>query len=189
MTNTRKSAKPNALANRIAGLNDPSMGDERERDVILRAYTFGSVISIYVFFALGVLFAVIGGGLFWTALIFLGSGAVGVAASIYCKREGVDFKMVGARVNPKRLVISQFIGAAFAIAWVVAIAYHESTGHPLIDVGLGTSFGSSSGGSSIVIGAASGFITVIVVLIISRQRKLKQARLEAARAADIEDED
>lgn len=31
---------PNRLANRFAGMNDPSMGDEREREVIYRAYVF-----------------------------------------------------------------------------------------------------------------------------------------------------
>lgn len=189
MTNTRKSAKPNALADRIAGFNDPSMGDERERDVILRAYTFASVVSTYVFFALGVLFAVIGGGIFWTALIFLCSGVTGVAVSTYCKREGIDWKMVLARANRKRLVTGQLVGAAFSITWLAAIAYHQSTGHPLLDVGLGTTVGDSTGSSSIFIGAASGFITVVVILAISRHRKLKQARLEAARAAEIEDED
>lgn len=82
MTNTRKAAKPNALADRIAGFNDPSMGDERERDVILRAYTFGAVVSIYVFYILGVLFAVIGAGL-WTVPLILGTGVIGVAVSSY----------------------------------------------------------------------------------------------------------
>lgn len=188
MTNTHKSAKPNALADRIVGLNDPSMGDERERDVILRAYTFGAVISTYTFFALGILFAVIGGG-FWTVPIVLGTGVMSAAVSSYCKREGMDFKMATARANPKRLVISQLIGAVFIIVWVIAIVYHQTAGHPLIDAGLGTAFGGSSGGSSIVVGAAIGFITVIAIIMVTRQRKLKQARLEAARAAEIEDED
>lgn len=188
MTNTNGRQTPNALANRIAGLNDPSMGDERERDVILRAYMFGSIISTYVLLALGVLFAVIGGG-FWTALIVLGTGVSGAMVSNYCKREGVDFKMAVARANPKRLVISQVIGAIFAIAWVVAIVYHKTTGHPLIEAGLGSTFGNSDGGSSIIIGAAIGMVGAIAAISVSRHRKLKQARLEAAAAADIEDED
>lgn len=188
MTNTRKSAKPNALANRIAGLNDPSMGDERERDVILRAYTFGAVISTYTFFALGLLFAVIGAGM-WTALLILGSGALGVAVASYCKREGVDYTMATARVAPKRLIGSFIIGAVFSAAWLAAIVYHQTTGHPLIDAGLGATFGDSTGGSSLIIGAAAGALGTITFITITRNRRLKQARLEAARAADIEDED
>lgn len=188
MTSTDKAAKTNALADRIAGLADPSMGDERERDVILRAYTFGAVVSMHVFFALGVLFAVIGGG-FWTILIVMGAGVMSAAVSSYCKREGMDFKMATARANPKRLVVSQLIGAVFIIAWVVAIVYHQTTGHPLIDAGLGTAFGGSSGGSSIVVGAAIGFITAIAIVMATRHRKLKQVRIEAERASEIEDED
>lgn len=188
MNSTSKSRNPNEFANRIAGLNDPSMGDERERDVILRAYTFGSVVAIYVFFVLGLLFAVIGAGL-WTVPLVLGSGVISLAVSTYCKREGIDFASATARVAPKRLVLSQIIGAVFTIAWVIAIVFHQTTGHPLIDVGLGTAFGSSTGGSSIVIGAAIGFIIAGTIMMVSRQRKIKQARFEAERAAEIEDED
>lgn len=187
MTNTRKSAKPNALADRIAGLNDPSMGDERERDVILRAYTFGSVLSVYVFLALAVLFAVIGAGL-WTLPLLLGSGVLSFAVSSYCKREGVDFDLATALSSPKRLIISYVTCGAFAVAWVVAIGFHQTTGRPLLAAGLGTTVESASG-SSIVAGGLVGVAIAIVAMTISRQRKLKQARLEAARAAEIEDED
>lgn len=187
MTNTRKSAKPNALADRIAGLNDPSMGDERERDVILRAYTFGSVLSVYVFLALAVLFAVIGAGL-WTLPLLLGSGVLSFAVSSYCKREGVDFDLATALSSPKRLIISYLTCGVFAVAWVVAIGFHQTTGHPLLTAGLGSTAESASG-SSIVIGGIVGIAIAIVAMTISRQHKLKGARLEAARAAEVEDED
>ncbi|GAA1545724.1 hypothetical protein [Brevibacterium picturae] len=187
MSNTHKSAKPNALANRIAGINDPSMGDERERDVILRAYMFGSVLSIYVFLALAVLFAVIGAG-FWTLPLLLGSGILSFAVSSYCKREGVDFDLATALSSPRRLIISYVTCGAFAIAWVFAMGFHQITGHPLLAAGLGSTI-ESANGSSIVIGGLVGVAIAIVAMTISRQRKLKQARIEAAREADIEDED
>lgn len=187
MNSTSKSRKPNELANKFAGLNDPSMGDERERDVVLRAYTFGSVVAIYVFFALGLLFAVIGAGL-WTVPIVLGSGVIGFAVSSYCKREGLDFASATARVAPKRLVLSQIIGAVFVILWLVAIVFHQTAGHPLIDVGLGTMIASSSS-TSIITGAAVGALITLGLMLVARQRKIKQARLEAARADEIEDED
>ncbi|WP_169251241.1 hypothetical protein [Brevibacterium sp. 'Marine'] len=180
--------RPNAFADRIAGINDPSMGDERERDVILRAYTFGSIISTYAFFALGVLFAVIGGGL-WTVPIILASGAMGVAVALYCRREGVDFRMRLARVASKRLTISYLISVPFIAVWLFAIIYHQTTGHPLINAGLGTMFGDPGGGSSMIIGAACGVLAVIVVNMITRRRKIKQARAEAAAADEIDDED
>ena len=74
--------RPNAFADRIAGFDDPSMGDERERDVILRAYTFGAVVSTYVFFALTLIFAVLGAGI-WTVLIIFGSIVISGVISVY----------------------------------------------------------------------------------------------------------
>ena len=188
MNSTHKNKKPNAFADRIAGINDPSMGDEREREVILRAYTFGSIISTYAFFTLGVLFAIIGGG-FWTVPIILASGAMGIAVSLYCRREGVDFRMMLARVAPKRLAITYLISVPFIAVWLFAVIYHQTTGHPLINAGLGTMFGDPTGGSSMIIGAVAGVLAVIIVNGLTRRRKIKQARAEAAQAAEIEDED
>lgn len=183
-----KKKHTNELADRIAGFNDPSMGDERERDVILRAYTFGAVVSTYAFFALGLLFAVIGAGL-WTVPIVLATGVMGAATAIYCRREGVDFRLVSARVAPKRLITSYIIGAIFTAGWLFAVIFHQATGHPLINAGLGSMFGVSDGGSSMIIGAAVGIVVVVALNTITRSRKIKQARAEAARAAEIEDED
>ena len=182
--------RPNAFADRIAGFDDPSMGDERERDVILRAYTLGAVVSTYVFFALGLIFAVLGAGL-WSVLIVLGSIVTSGVISGYCKRENVDFSMAMARVSPRRLIVGNIVGAVFAIVWVGAIVFHMSEGYPLIDAGMGnrTMPGAPSSTYSIVIGAAFGFIIALTLMTISRVRKIKQARAEAAAAAEIEDED
>lgn len=179
---------PNDLADRIAGFDDPSMGDERERDVILRAYTLGAVVSTYVFFSLGLIFALFGAGM-WSVLIVLGSMVTSIVISAYCKRENVDFSIAMARVSPRRLILGNIVGAVFAIVWVGAIVFHMSNGYPLIDVDLGGDFSRSSSSYSIVFGAAFGFIAAITMMTISRTRKIKQVRAEAAVAADIEDED
>lgn len=128
--------RPNAFADRIAGFDDPSMGDERERDIILRAYTFGAVVSTYVFFALALVFAVLGAGM-WSVLIVFGSMVTSIAVSAYCQRENVDFSMAMARVSPRRLIVGNIVGALFAIAWVGAIVFQLSNGYPLIDAGMG----------------------------------------------------
>lgn len=187
MNNRSGKKQSNALADRIAGLNDPSMGDERERDVILRAYTFGSVVSIYVFLGLSLLFAVIGAGL-WTLPLILGSGLLTFVVSGYCKRAGVDFALATACAAPRRLILTQIVMAVVAFAWVFAVGFHQSTGHPLVEAGLGTTIKSASG-SSMMIGGVFGAAAAITVMAVSRYRKLKQARLEAAAAADIADED
>ncbi|UVI36603.1 hypothetical protein [Brevibacterium spongiae] len=185
-----KRNRPNELADRIAGFNDPSMGDERERNVILRAYTFGSIFSTYAFFTLALIFAILGAGL-WSALIVLASGLSGVAISAYCRRENVDFSMALARVSPKRLIITNVISGLFTIAWLAAVVFHMSNGYPLIDAGMGKSAmpGAPTSTYSIVFGAAFGFIVALTMMTISRVRKSKQARAEAAAAAEIEDED
>lgn len=185
-----KKKHTNELADRIAGFDDPSMGDERERDIILRAYTFGAVVSTYVFFALALIFAVLGAGM-WSALIVLASGVSGVAISSYCRRENVDFSMAIARVSPKRLIISNIISGVFTLAWLAAVVFHMSNGYPLIDAGMGNRLmpGAPSSTYSIVIGGAIGFIIALTLMTISRVRKSKQARAEAAAAAYIEDED
>jgi hypothetical protein len=185
-----KKKHTNELADRIAGFNDPSMGDERERDVILRAYTLGAVVSTYVFFALALIFAVFGAGM-WSVLIVFGSMVTSIVISAYCQRENVDFSMAMARVSPRRLIVGNIVGALFAIAWVGAIVFQLSNGYPLIDVGMGnqTMPGAPSSTYSIVIGAAFGFIIALTLMTISRVRKIKQARAEEAAAAEIEDED
>ena len=185
-----KKNRPNAFADRIAGFNDPSMGDERERDIILRAYTFGAVVSTYVFFALALIFAVLGAGM-WSVLIVFGSLVTSIAVSAYCQRENVDFSMAMARVSPRRLIVGNIVGALFAIAWLAAVVFHMSNGYPLIDAGMGNRLmpGAPSSTYSIVIGGAIGFIIALTLMTISRVRKSKQARAEAAAAAYIEDED
>ena len=182
--------RPNAFADRIAGFDDPSMGDERERDIILRAYTFGAVVSTYVFFALALVFAVLGAGM-WSVLIVFGSMVTSIAVSAYCQRENVDFSMAMARVSPRRLIVGNIVGALFAIAWLAAVVFHMSNGYPLIDAGMGNRLmpGAPSSTYSIVIGGAIGFIIALTLMTISRVRKSKQARAEAAAAAYIEDED
>ena len=185
-----KKNRPNAFADRIAGFDDPSMGDERERDIILRAYTFGAVVSTYVFFALALIFAVLGAGM-WSVLIVFGSMVTSIAVSAYCQRENVDFSMAMARVSPRRLIVGNIVGALFAIAWLAAVVFHMSNGYPLIDAGMGNRLmpGAPSSTYSIVIGGAIGFIIALTLMTISRVRKSKQARAEAAAAAYVEDED
>ncbi|WP_166969577.1 hypothetical protein [Brevibacterium atlanticum] len=190
MNSTSDKKKPtNELADRIAGFDDPSMGDERERDVILRAYTLGAVVSTYVFFALALIFATLGAGI-WSSLIVLGSMVTSVVISAYCNRENVDFSMAMSRVSPRRLIIGNIVGAVFAIVWVGAIVFHMSEGYPLINAGMGaTTLGAPTSAYTIVFAAAFGFIAALTLMTISRVRKIKQARAEAAAAADIEDED
>lgn len=176
----------NALADSISGFDDPSMGDEREHGVILRAYTFGSIVSTYVLLALTVLFAVIGAG-FWTVPLALAAGVTTVAASAYSRRAGVDFSLALARAEPKRLLKGFVLSAVVIAAWLFAVVYHQSTGLPLIEAGLG-SMPRSSTSVSLTIGAVIGVLAALAVFLVSRRKALKRARIEAQAADEINDE-
>src|SRR5699024_9228769 len=152
-TSSGKKPRTNELADRIAGFDDPSMGDEREREVILRAYTFGSIVSTYVFFALGVIFAVIGGGM-WTALIVLASGVSGMAVSAHCQRENLDVSPAMARVSPHRPLNPYLPGARFPISWGPAFVFQQTPGPPLLHLRPGRGLSGLTKSTSIAIGAA-----------------------------------
>lgn len=177
MTRVKNGRRPNELADKIAGFNDPSMGDERERDIILRAYTYGSVLSTYVILVLAIVFAVIGAG-FWSVLLIAGGVVSGTAVSRYCKREGIDFAMANAQVDSRRYFIGQLISVLIMAGWLFAIAFHISTGHPLIDVGLGAHFESGESPSSVLLGGISGFLVTVVLGLFVRNSKRKKAQAQ-----------
>lgn len=177
MTRVKTDRKSNALADKIAGFNDPSMGDERERDIILRAYTYGSVLTTLVIFAIAIVFAVIGAG-FWSILLMGAAVVGGIAISRYCKREGIDFSMITAQIDKKRFFAGQLLSVLFLAGWLFAIAFHISTGHPLVDVNLGSQFNDSDAASDTVMGGVSGFAAATVAGLVMRNIRRKQARAQ-----------
>ena len=150
--------------------------------------TLSAVLSTFVFFALGILFAAIGAG-YWSALLMLGPMVGMLAVSIYCKRAGIDFAQSVARIRPIRLTVSYIVSICLALAWLLTMTYHRVNGHPLFSVGLGSTMGDSNPSGSPIFGGIMGMAAVIVLITISRYRKRAQAREEAARVHDIDDED
>lgn len=171
------------VADRLAGITDPSLADERERDIILRAGSAAMTASIYTLQLLGVCFAVLGAGM-WSALIFVGSMIPTLVYSWYCRSAGLDTLSSFAKIAPRRRLITQLIGLVLAVAWAGAIAAHMITGTPLIDAGLGAPMiGESSTGSGLLTGAVVGGIIAMIVLSVS-------ARIGARRSArDAEDDE
>lgn len=188
MSRSLSNSRSNALADRIAGFDDPSMGDERERDIILRAYTLSAVLSTFMFFALGILFAAIGAG-YWSALLMLSPLVGTLAISGYCKRAGIDLALSVANIRPIRLTVSYIITICLALAWLFAMAFHQVNGHPLFPVGLGSTMGNSDSPGASMFGGIIGMAAVIAISTILRYHKKAQAREEAARAHAIDDED
>ena len=170
---TDSTRRTNEFADRLAGLNDPSMGDERERDIILRAYALTATVGTYASICVGILFALIGAGL-WSLLPVLANGLTGVVAAGYCKREGVDLNRATLRTTGRRFAVTMTIGAVLALFLVAVLAYHMQTGQPVIDVGLGgwpTGTTGSSTATGGVIGGIIGGAAVIVFMAIRRRRQ------------------
>lgn len=172
-------------ADRLAGIDDPSMGDERERDIALRAGTAAMVGSIFAILLLGVLFAAIGAGM-WSAVLFLAAIVPSGIYNWYCRSSGIDTARSYAKIAPRRRNLAMTAGFAAAGAWVAALAFHMITGAPLIDVGLGAEI---PDGSSTAYGLITGGLmgTAVGVLVLTGTVRIGRKRLTADDDADDED--
>ncbi|SMY11188.1 hypothetical protein [Brevibacterium jeotgali] len=167
---TPDSRRFTALADRLAGISDPSMGDERERDIALRAGTAAMVVSIFTIQLIGVALAVIGAGL-GSVLVILAALIPSGVYSWYCRSAGLDMTRVYSKVAPRRRRLALLAGLAVACAWITAVAVHVTTGAPLIDVGLGSTVtpdGSTAAG--LITGGIVGGTVGAIALRLSAKR-------------------
>lgn len=179
MSTSHQPSRFTEIADTISGVRDPSMGDERERDVILRAYTFSSVLATYAAFALAILLAVIGVGL-WSVLVVLAAGLSGWGAIWYCARHDVDLTTMTERMTGRRRRVTYSAMAVLAVLWVAAVLFHVLTGAPLVPVDLGFPAPADDGFATVLgalVGGAVGIVAVAVALkLISRSiRRSEQA--------------
>ena len=173
------------VADRLAGISDPSIGDERERDIALRAGTAAMVVSIFTIQLIGVDLAVIGAGLL-SVLVILAALIPSGVYSWYCTSAGLDMTRVYSKIAPRRRRLALLAGLAVACAWIAAVAVHVTTGAPLIDVGLGNAV---TPDSSTAIGLVTGGIVggSIGAIALSLSAKRGQKRVAADEEADDED--
>ena len=159
-----------ALADRLAGISDPSMGDERERDIALRAGTAAMVVSIFTIQLIGVALAVIGAGP-GSVLVILAALLPSGVYSWYCRSAGLDMTRVYSKIAPRRRRLALLAGLAVACAWIAAVAVHVTTGSPLIDVGLGSpATPDSSTAAGLITGGIVGGAVGAIALRISAKR-------------------
>ena len=160
-----------ALADTVSGFDDPSMGDERQRAVILRAYTFAMQLGLYLSLLLAVWLSVVGAGQ-WSLLPVLFAGLSSWAAIWYCAREGVDLLALTLRVRPRRRRVVAVLMTLLVAAWAIALVAHVVTGTPLlvtgIDLGQGAPSGSTLGGA--VVGGVVGILAVLALHRFTRSR-------------------
>lgn len=163
-----------ALADTVSGFDDPSMGDERQREVILRAYTFAMQLGLYLSLILAVWLSVVGAGQ-WSLLPVLFAGLSSWAAIWYCGRDGIDLMHLTRRVRPRRRRAVAVLMTVLVAAWALALGVHIATGSPLlvtgIDLGRESLSGSTLGGA--VVGAIVGILAVVVLHRHSRRRAEK----------------
>lgn len=171
-----------SVADSIAGIKDPSMGDERERDIILRAGTTAMTASIFTIQLLGVLLALIGVGM-WSGIVLVAAVIPSGVYSWYCRSSGLDTHQSYSKIAPRRRNGAMAFGFVLAFAWIGAIAFHMITGSPLVNVGVGSvNVGETSTAAGLVVGGIAG--GTIGAIVLSRS-----ARVGAKRSAADEDED
>jgi len=167
-TNDAHSGALKRIADSLSGFDDPSMGDERQREVILRAYTFAMQLGLFLSFAVALLLAVVGLGFASLAVVVV-AGTSSWAAVWYCARENVSMPMLVNRANPRRKRLTLFVTGAFVIAWVAARSFHVLTGAPLLSVDSDRGVGEASTVVGMLVGG--GLAAVVVILAMKRAEK------------------
>ncbi|GAA4513462.1 hypothetical protein [Brevibacterium yomogidense] len=172
-----------SIADTLAGIKDPSMGDERERDIILRAGTAAMTASIFTIQLLGVFLALIGVGL-WSGVVVVAAVIPSGVYSWYCRSSGLDTHQSYSKIAPRRRNGAMALGFVLALAWIGAVAFHMSTGSPIMDVGMGSvKVGETSTASGLVVGGIVG--GTIGAIVLTRSSRVGAKR----RAADVEDDE
>lgn len=170
-----------AMADSIAGITDPSMADERERDIVLRACAVAMVASVFTIQALAVLFAVIGVGL-WSSIIMVATVVPTLVYSWYSKSAGLDSATTFAKISPRRSLKSTLAGIIAAALWIAAVGYHMASGSPLLDVGISTAApADGSTLSGLITGGLSGALIAIIALMMFARAARRRVAAEEAR--------
>lgn len=165
----------------LTGLSDPSMGDEREQAVILRAYAFAMVLAMLLGFATSILFAVFGLGL-WSVAPLMIVGIPSWATIWFAAREGVDLVALLDRAGKKRMTLVWAGTIGYLLLWCGALAFHILTGNPLISVDF--DFGGDPGSETLIGGVIGGTVGLLAAVIALKLKSRTTQRRLAAEDAD-----
>lgn len=171
-----------SAADTISGLGTPAMGDERESDVVLRGTAFAYMLFTLAAFVVPIGLALTGTGI-WSLVVFAVLIAPSLGLSLYCRSEGLSMEALSAHASQRRKVVIWTSYAVLTLAFMAALAFHASTGHPLINFGNGfdndlpeMNFGFSKG---LVAGGLIGLAAAIYSL--RRGRRLAEQREQEQR--------
>jgi high-affinity Fe2+/Pb2+ permease len=162
-----------AFADRVSGFDDPSMGDEREANVIMRGHTFALVVGSGTLTLAGAGFALFG---FWH--VALGAVLLGALQSYlaigYAAAHGVSIYGLTDRSTRKRKIASVIIYFATLVVLLGARFYQLRMGHPVFGDYGSLEVTSETTGESIgmIVGAALGIVIIFALLKLrTRQRE------------------
>lgn len=120
----------------ISGLNDPSMSDERESDIFLRGMAFAYTLSQIAGVVVPIGLAATGSGI-WSFLAFIVLMSPSFGLLLYCRSEGLSPDLISAKASRRRKIAVGITSGVLIVVFLAALAFHASTGHPLIDIGSG----------------------------------------------------
>lgn len=165
---------PNRLANRFAGMNDPSMGDEREREVIYRAYVFSNVLAAVLSGIAALVLVATGAGILSLAPVIV-VGIPGWAAIAYAARENVDLPTLASTTSRSRRIVTILVTIAFLALWLAGLFFHMQHGHPFVRIDV-----TADSDVSTYLGMACGLVVGIggVVIAFRMLRGRHRRRLE-----------
>ncbi|MGW6128844.1 hypothetical protein ACWFNE_02330 [Cellulomonas sp. NPDC055163] len=118
-------------ADRLMDLDSPVYGDERERALVMEAYTFGATATVYVCIGAAVVSAVLGGLLL--PVVLLVTATLPSFASIwYARRRGVDLLAMSERATPRerRTTVLTMVGGVLVVLGAMLVTVR--TGHGLV---------------------------------------------------------
>ncbi len=173
MSNKNLKDRMIAFADRVSGFDDPSMGDEREANVIMRGHTFALVVGSGTLTIAGAGFALFG---FW--YVALGAILLGALQSYlaigYAAAHGVSIYGLTDRSARRRKIASLVLYFATLVVLLGARFYQLRVGHPVFgDYGaLDVTPDTADESVGMVVGAALGTVIILVVLKLrARQRE------------------
>lgn len=165
----------------LLGYDSPAMGDERQRDVILRANNLSFALALVLGVVASVFLAATGLG--WGSLIVLFAATLPVYVGyFYGRREGVDIFVANTHAPRSRRLYSGAFATIGVIALLGSIGYQYVTGHPLFAINWGPAGPGEAFKSSEIIGTISGAIcgagAVLALGLYLRHRARKSDRYD-----------
>lgn len=120
-------------ADRLMDLDSPVYGDERERALVMEAYTFGATATVYVCLGGAVVSAVLGSLLLPVALL-VASTLPSLASTWYARRRGVDLLAMSERATPRERRTAVLVVVVGTLVVLGAMLVTVRTGHGLVTV-------------------------------------------------------